>query len=219
VSQKFLSIIFVVCFLYTSVFSQTKLDLSGQWTVALDSLDIGLKDKWENKLFDTHISLPGTLDDAGLGTPNSLAPKLEKLQLTHLTRKNSYVGAAWYAKEIEIPKNWKGEKTILRLERVIWKTTVWVDGIKVDTEQNSLVAPHYFDLSKYLTPGQTHRITLRIDNRKFFDVSYNNLAHAYTDHTQIIWNGVIGEFSLENQRAVHFDHVQVYPDITAKSVK
>src|SRR5690606_26723754 len=72
---------------------------------------------------------------------------------------------------------------------------------------------------KYLTPGQTHRITLRIDNRKFFDVSYNNLAHAYTDHTQIIWNGVIGEFSLENQRAVHFDDVQVYPDITAKSVK
>src|SRR5690606_20668855 len=119
----------------------------------------------------------------------------------------------------EIPKNWKGEKTILRLERVIWKTTVWVDGIKVDTEQNSLVAPHYFDLSKYLRAGQTHRITLKIDNRKFFDISHKNLAHAYTDHTQIIWNGVIGEFSLENQHTIHFDNTQVYPDIASKTLK
>lgn len=217
--RKLLLSILIACCLYTELFSQTKLNLSGQWTVALDSLDIGVKEQWENRLFDTQLSLPGTLDDAKLGNPNTLTPELEKLQLTHLTRKHRYVGAAWYAKEIEIPKDWNGEKTILKLERVIWKTTVWVDGVKVDTEQNSLIAPHYFDLSKYLTPGQTHRITLRIDNRKFFDVSYNNLAHAYTDHTQIIWNGVIGEFSLENQRAVHFDDVQVYPDITAKSVK
>lgn len=217
--QKFLLSILIVCSLYTELFSQTQLNLSGEWTVALDSTDIGEKEQWENRLFDTQLSLPGTLDDAKLGTPNELVPALEKLQLTHLTRKNRYVGAAWYAKEVEIPKDWKGEKTILKLERVIWTTMVWVDGVKVDTEQNSLIAPHYFDLSPYLAPGQTHRITLKIDNRKFFDVSYSNLAHAYTDHTQIIWNGVIGEFFLENQCAVHFDDVQVYPDITAKTIR
>lgn len=218
-AHKVLLSILIVCCSCTDLFSQTKLNLSGQWTVALDSLDIGEKEQWEHRLFDTQLSLPGTLDDAKLGTPNTLVPKLEKLQLTHLTRKNRYIGAAWYAKEVAIPKDWKGEKTILKLERVIWKTSVWVDGTKVDAEQNSLIAPHYFDLSRYLTPGQTHRITLKIDNRKFFDISYKNLAHAYTDHTQIIWNGVIGEFSLENQSAVRFDDVQVYPDINAKTVK
>ena len=63
-----------------------------------------------------------------LGVPNKLKPSLKRPQLSHLTRKNSYLGAAWYTREITIPDNWKGKEFILKLERVIWKTNVWVDG-------------------------------------------------------------------------------------------
>lgn len=215
---------FLLTFLMVSVgiiktSGQQNIDLSGEWTVAIDSLDSGIREQWQNKRFADKLTLPGTLDDARLGKPNTLEARMEKKQLTHLTRKYRYVGAAWYAKEVHLPKAWKGQNTILKLERVIWKTSVWVDDRKVDTEQNSLIAPHYFDLTPYLVPGKTHKITLRIDNRKLFDLSYEDMAHAYTDHTQIIWNGVIGEISLQARPQVRIEHVQLYPDSKAKLVK
>lgn len=195
------------------------MNIAGDWTVQLDSADIGLKKGWQNRSFIQPMKLPGTTDDAGLGVANKLKPSLEKLQMSHLTRKNSYVGAAWYSREITIPKNWKGKELLLKLERVIWKTNVWIDGKQVETEQNSLIAPHYFDLSKYLIAGKTHRITIRVDNRKLFDISVDNMAHAYTNHTQIIWNGVIGKMEIEAFDVVRIASLQVKSDINAKKAK
>lgn len=195
------------------------LNISGDWTVQLDSTDIGLKNGWQNKGFAQLMKLPGTTDDAGLGAANKLKPGLEKLQMSHLTRKNSYLGAAWYSREITIPKKWKGKDLILKLERVIWKTNVWIDGNEVETEQNSLIAPHYFNLSKYLTAGKTHRITIRVDNRKLFDISVDNMAHAYTNETQIIWNGIIGKIEIEAFDVVSITNLQVNPDIKEGKVK
>ncbi|MFC3335956.1 glycoside hydrolase family 2 protein [Flavobacterium palustre] len=195
------------------------INIAGDWTVALDSTDIGLKNGWQNMSFKQLIKLPGTTDDAGLGVPNKLKPSLEKLQMTHLTRKNSYLGAAWYTREITVPKNWKAKELILKLERVIWKTNVWIDGKELGTEQNSLIAPHYYDLTKYLTAGKTHRITIRVDNRKLFDISVDNMAHAYTNHTQIIWNGVIGKMEIEAFDAVRIANLQVKPDINTRKAK
>ena len=60
------------------------IDLSGTWTVALDSTDTGLSNGWENRAFAQPIQLPGTTDDAGIGTPCALDAKLEKPQLLHL---------------------------------------------------------------------------------------------------------------------------------------
>jgi len=198
---------------------KTILNIAGDWTVQLDSTDTGLKNGWNNSSFNQTIKLPGTTDDAGLGIANKLKPSLEKLQMSHLTRKNSYLGAAWYTREITIPKNWKGKEFILKLERVIWKTNVWIDGKELQAEQNSLIAPHYFDLSKYLVAGKTHRLTIRIDNRKLFDISVDNMAHAYTNETQIIWNGIIGKMEIEAFDAVRIANLQVTPDIAKSEAK
>lgn len=37
-------------------------DLSGSWTVRLDSLDRGMDASWEGLLFDQTVDLPGTTD-------------------------------------------------------------------------------------------------------------------------------------------------------------
>lgn len=203
----------------TRIGDQSFIDISGEWTVELDSTGIGEKEGWATLTFSNSINLPGTTDDAGLGMENTLEPKLEKPQLLHLTRKNSYIGAAWYTRKIRIPKNWSKKQLILKLERVIWKTSVWIDGNKVEQNNNSLIAPHYFDLTEYLTPGDTHQITLRIDNRKQFDISYQNLAHAYTNDTQIIWNGVIGKMRIEASDPINISDLQVYPNLDTKSLK
>lgn len=195
------------------------MNIAGDWTAQLDSTDIGLKKGWQNMSFKQSIKLPGTTDDARLGVPNKLTPTLEKLQMSHLTRKNSYLGAVWYTREITIPKNWKKKEFVLKLERVIWNTNVWIDGKEVLGEQNSLIAPHYFDLSKYLIAGKIHRITIRVDNRKLFDISVDNMAHAYTNQTQITWNGIIGKMEIEAVDAVRIVNLQVKPEINTGIAK
>ncbi len=195
------------------------IDISGQWAVQLDSTDIGLKNGWQNMGFNQMENLPGTTDDFGMGVPNKLKPALSKPQLSHLTRKNSYIGAAWYTREVLIPNDWKGKELLLKLERVIWKTNVWIDGKEVAKGQNSLVSPHYFDLTHYLIPGKKQRITVRVDNRKQFDTSLDNMAHSYTNETQIIWNGIIGEMNIEAIDAVHIANLQVQPNIDKSKIK
>lgn len=194
------------------------LSLSGEWQFALDSLDVGITEKWFERSFADKIQLPGTTDEAGYGIPNSLSPSVEKPQILHLTRRNSYVGPAWYAREITVPAGWVGKKIELELERVIWQTRVWVDGQAVPGTCESLVSPHRFDLTDHLTPGK-HRITLRVDNRKQYAISDGDMAHAYTNETQIMWNGIIGDLSLTAGDHLSIDNLQVYPDINRKQIR
>ena len=196
----------------------SRISLAGEWKFALDSTDTGINENWAEQNFKNTIQLPGTTDDAGYGTPNQLDPSIQKPQVLHLTRKNSYVGPAWYSKEVDIPSGWKGKTIELKLERVIWQTSVWVDGKPVDGMQESLIAPHLYDLTEYMTPGK-HKITVRVDNRKRYDITAGDMAHAYTNETQIMWNGIIGEISLTAKDAISIRDLQAYPDYKNKQVK
>lgn len=213
--------IFLLCCLsglFACKNTSTEISLAGEWSFALDSTDTGVNEGWHKKQFYDKIQLPGTTDDAGYGTPNPLPPSIQKPQVLHLTRKNSYTGPAWYSKEISIPSDWKDKSIELKLERVIWQTTVWVDDKEVPVKQESLIAPHLFDLTDFLTPGK-HKITIRVDNRKQYDISANDMAHAYTNETQIMWNGIIGDISLKAKDAVSIQELQVYPDYKNKELK
>ena len=194
------------------------LDLSGKWTVGLDSTDIGLTENWQERLFTTPISLPGTTDGAGLGIENTLKPALTKPQFTYLTRKHKHVGPAWYSRNIEIPKDWNGKDIFLTLERAMWDTQVWIDGKKVEGHEESLVTPHHYDITRYVTPGSKHLISIRVDNRKRYDIS-NGMAHAYTNHTQIIWNGILGDMEIQAKDPVRIETVDLYPDLNSNNVK
>lgn len=197
--------------------SPSRISLAGEWEFALDSTDTGIDENWAKQHFKHTIQLPGTTDDAGYGTPNSLKPSIQKPQVLHLTRKNRYVGPAWYSKEVDIPSSWKDKTIELKLERVIWQTAVWVDGKPINGRQESLVTPHLYDLTEQLTPGR-HTLTIRVDNRKRYDITAGDMAHAYTDETQIMWNGIIGEISLTAKDAVSIRNLQAYPDLKNKIV-
>ena len=189
--------------------------LAGTWQVRLDPKGLGLSQDWldPQTRFDQSISLPGTTDQAQLGTPCRTEPEISKAGLAGLTRKFSYIGPAWYRRTIEIPKEWEGKRITLFLERVIWESKVWLDGKEVGT-QNSLSTPHEFDLSSS-TPGK-HNLLLRIDNRQQFDVGR---AHAYIEDTQSIWNGVVGKIELRATPSVWIDQVHLIPDPTRPSVE
>lgn len=199
-------------------FGSDKIDLSGKWDFSIDSTDAGIDESWFIKQFNNQIILPGTMDDAGFGIPNTLEPKLEKPQLLRLTRKNSYVGPAWYQRKLIIPKNWKNKQVQLKLERVLWESRVWINNKEVPGKQESLTTPHYFDISKYLKTGE-NTLTIRIDNRKKHDISVKDLAHAYTNDTQIMWNGILGEISCTAKDLIHLSNVQLFPEVDKKTVK
>ena len=184
-------------------FAQHMIDLSGEWTVTLDSGN------------PTAIILPGTLDDAGIGEPNTLTPMLQKPQLSRLTRKHSYIGVARYERTISINKELAGKPLELLLERVLWKSCVAIDGKDCGQVQESLVSPHVFTIGG-LSEGE-HQLTVTIDNTKQHDISVDNLAHSYTNDTQTMWNGMLGRIELRQQPVI--SDVQVYPNVKDKLVK
>ena len=44
-------------------------------------------------------------------------------------------------------------------------------------------------------------------------------AHSVPDHTQSNWNGVIGTISLTAKPSLYIDDIQIYPNITNKTIK
>ena len=198
--KKFITLALLALPLF--VFAQQRLDLTGEWKVSL------------NNSGNQAIMLPNTLDGAGIGEPNTLGPALTKPQLSRLTRKHSFIGEAKYQREITITKEMAGKPLELLLERVMWRSRLLIDGQDAGQIQESLVSPHVFHI-KGLTEGK-HTLTLFIDNRKLHEISVDNLAHSYTNDTQIMWNGVLGRMEL-NVAPVITD-VQIYPDIEKQQV-
>ena len=232
---KLLFLLLVI--LFSQEIHAQEISLDGKWRFAIDKDNKGLSEKWyEKKLLD-FINLPGSMTENRKGDEVTLntkwigsiydssfffRPSLAKYREPNnlkipfwLTPIKHYVGIAWYQREIDIPKNWNNKQIILFLERAHIETKVWIDQKEVGT-QNSLVAPHTFELSP-LTPGQ-HIITIRIDNA-IADRNVGPDSHSVTDHTQGDWNGIVGKIYLTATSPVYIDDVQVYPDVARKQAR
>ncbi len=226
---NFLGIVAIVILANCSKPAIKEISLEGEWIVVLDSLNVGMQDGWASQTFSGNtIQLPGTLDDAGLGKENTQVPVMDNSVMWGLTRKHQYIGAAWYQKKVDIPAKWAGKNIDLELERIIWESNVFVDGVLVGRGE-SLVAPHRYDLTKVLTPGK-HTITIRIDNSDFYplinvqgdrypDPVNQDMAHAYTNHTQIKWNGIIGNIKLSTSEPAGIGNLQVYSNVADGTIK
>jgi beta-galactosidase/beta-glucuronidase len=127
-----------------------------------------------------------------------------------------YCGAAWYRKDILIPRQWNGRSIELFLERCHWQSSVWIDGVYAGM-QNALSAPHRFDLTGKITAG-AHTITIRVDNR-IHDIDPGVNSSSLTDNTQTNWNGIVGAMYLACADPVHITSLQLYPDVRRNMVK
>ena len=212
-----------------------RLSLAGEWNFALDPQDVGLQEKWQEKILDETVQLPGSLQEQGKGEDVSVttqwtgqivdsawyyAPEYEPYRQDGqvkvpfwLTPDKHYVGVAWYQKKINVPSEWEGRSIELNLERAHWETMLFVDGRQAG-ECTSLAVPHRYILDG-LSAGE-HILTLRVDNRMKVDVGMN--AHSVSDHTQTNWNGVIGDLSLRVRPTLYIDHVRLDPDAGQKKV-
>lgn len=225
----FIILVILVVFSSCTASKVDKISLSGEWKVKLDSTNIGSKEKWASSKFEgQNITLPGTLDDAKIGKVSTLKPAMNNYVLSNLTRKHQYIGKAWYQKEVEIPESWTKENITLSLERIIWESTVYVNG-KLIGQNNSLVGKHEFDLSSLIKPGK-NLLTVVIDNGNKFpkinvagsrypDKVNQDMAHAYTNHTQIKWNGILGDMLLKVSPKNTPENLQIYPSKKSDKIK
>ncbi|MBL7968904.1 MAG: hypothetical protein JNK09_18010 [Prolixibacteraceae bacterium] len=191
----------------------TTINLSGEWELCLDSLNTG---NIEQLKFDLKVNLPGTLDEAGIGKANKLVPELKREVMLYLQRKHEYIGKAWYRKTIIIPETETSAKAVLNLERVIWKSTVYVNG-KLAGEENSLSVPHQHNLTGLLKPGE-NELLICIDNSRQFELNSHDMAHAYTNETQIKWNGVLGDFAIHFYPVKELKDIQIFPDYKGQTI-
>ena len=186
------------------------ISLAGQWRVTLDPNKEGVEKQFFNRELPEQISLPGSTDEAKLGTPNPNKPTLDGLYRLYL-----YEGPAWFQRDIQIPVTWQGKQISLFLERTHWDTTVWVDDKLVGT-QDSLIAPHVYDLGTNLAAGR-HRLTICVDNTRKIDLGrFVSINYA---GTQTNWNGLIGRLELRAKDPVSVADVEVYPDVDRKTAK
>ncbi|MGO8732837.1 MAG: sugar-binding domain-containing protein [Terriglobia bacterium] len=184
--------------------------LAGQWRFALDPNQEGVEKQFFNHELPERISLPGSTDEAKMGTPNPNKPTLDGLYRLYL-----YEGPAWFQRDVEIPETWKGRQVSLFLERTHWDTAVWVDDKSLGT-QDSLIAPHVYDLGSDLAPGR-HRLTICVGNARKIDLG--RFVSINYSGTQTNWNGLIGKLELRAKDPVCVADVQVYPDVERKLAK
>lgn len=213
-----------------------EISLEGNWRFAKDPADKGILQHWETQKLPNQIQLPGTMitrnkgEKVGLQTKWTASiydssfffqPRLAKFREADnykvpfwLTPQKYYAGAAWYQRVLLIPSDWKNKHIQLYLERTHIGSAIWIDGNRIDSFQNSLSAPHVYDLTRFATPGP-HTLTIRVDNRtKVADVGAD--SHSVSDHTQGNWNGIIGRISLQAEPAMHIADIQVYPLLQQK---
>jgi beta-galactosidase len=223
---------------------QAEISLAGNWRFELDRGDAGNDARWFARDLKDGIKLPGILQAQGFGdeiasdTPwvLGLGGEWWKLQSAELRDAFSqpgkvevpflsqparhYLGAAWYQRSIQIPKDWKNRRVTLFLERPRWESTVWVDGLEAGSAR-SLVAPHEFELG-LLEPGE-HRLTIRLDNRMIVNDPKDNGhmpdAHAVSDALGSTWNGIAGRIELRSTPQVWLSDVQAFPNVADKSVR
>lgn len=183
------------------------LPLAGEWKVALDPKNQGIKENWPALTLKETIHLPGSLAEGGYGEKNT------RLSIANLQPKFTYVGPAWYQRDIEIPADWEGKHVTLFLERVMWESRLWIDDHAVGL-RDTLCTPQVYDLGALLTPGK-HRLTIRVDNGSRPTAN----AHGYGEDIQTKWNGIVGRIELTARDPVWIEKAEFYPDIKSRSFR
>src|SRR5262245_22317356 len=126
-------------------------NLNGPWQFRFDSKDEGLKEAWQQgtRDFPLSITVPFPWGSKLSGVPDS-AP------------------IAWYARTIEVPADWAGQRIFLVVGASDWHTAAWLDARKLGEHQGGYT-PFELELTPHARPGTAQRLTIRVDdaNRPF----------------------------------------------------
>lgn len=122
--------------------------LDGVWSFCPDVKGIGEKEEWYKKGLPNKIHMPVPASYNDITTDSEI---------------RDLVGEVWYEKTMTIPTTWINKRIVLRFGSVTHYGKVWVNG-KFLMEHKGGYLPFEGELSDMVTPGETVRITVKVNN-------------------------------------------------------
>ena len=122
------------------------INLNGRWQFKFDASDQGERAGWFKSAlatpqpivvpFSWGAPLSGVADSADIG---------------------------WYQRTLIVPQGWRGRRVFLVVGASDWRTSAWLDGVKVGEHQGGYT-PFSIELTSTVKYGSSQRITLRVDD-------------------------------------------------------
>jgi beta-glucuronidase len=123
--------------------------LDGLWRFALDPAGVGRREGWWRRPLDGAFEAP-------------VPASYNDLYADAAVR--DHVGDAWYQTTVQVPRGWAGERVVLRFDAATHRAVVWIDDDEVVAHEGGYT-PFEADVTAYVRPGRTARITVVVDNR------------------------------------------------------
>ena len=191
------------------------ISLTGAWKYIIDERNEGIQKAYYNNNFEPNeFTMPGTTNSNGIGTKLDESILDSKESVKCLREKYNYLGVMWYQKEVIIQKEFLNQEVELFFERVMFESTVYINGNLVG-KNSSLSTPHRYLVGTYLTEGN-NTITVRIDNNDVEGIGV--YASAMTVDTSTVWNGIIGELSLIKKPLVDITNIKIFPNMEESKI-
>ncbi len=177
--------------------------LNGQWQFEIDLSDTGKERGLVTAELAGEITVPFCPESelSGVG-------------------ETDFLNAVWYRREIEVPAEWKGKRTLLHFQAVDYDATVWVNGEEVYRHRGGW-AGFTVDLGGKVAAGETFTLVLRArDNTRNNQpggkqcVLHGNVGCMYT-RTTGIWQTVW----MEPVDDLHMKRPRITPDLANKRFK
>ncbi len=166
------------------------IDLSGQWELSLEPAGSS-----KPPSFDDTMILPGTTSEQSKGTPNPAR------ETGFLTDAYKFEGTARFRKTVQF-SGLSGKQLRLVMERTRI-TELFVDGESLGV-QDSLIAPHCYDLSRFSQDGD-HELVIAVSN-----VGYKTGGgHLTSQDTQSNWCGITGRLGIDVFNKCRFSDVRI----------
>ncbi|MBM6992363.1 MAG: beta-glucuronidase [Prevotella sp.] len=205
-----------------SLFSQSHIDLAGQWQSSMGEVTLPGSLLTNNKGNELSVDTrwTGSLYDSSFYYNPYMARYREAGHMKFpffLTPNRHFVGTVTYERRGVVPREWKKQRVELFLERPHIETTVLVNGREVG-HQMSLNTPHVYDLTSMVRPGEENSIAIRVYNG-IENVCVGQDSHSVTDQTQGNWNGIAGRIELRARGRQPIGTLQVYPDVSRQEIR
>jgi hypothetical protein len=195
------------------------LNLDGVWSFATDPEDRGEAEKWyqpATKLpampllgyapkANGTIRVPGIWDNQGYGKES------EKLH-------HDFAGKGWYKRTIEIPRDWAGRRVFLVITGVSRYAKTWINDQYLG-EHIGFLSNFEYDLTQYVTPGQTATLTIQVDSKQRWAVDTMFGSSTTADYVDVEWGGIWGHVRLEARSDVWLSDLFLQPDVPGSACK
>jgi len=141
------------------------ISMDGKWDFATDPDNKGDKEQWylpgKELPGKVSIEVPACWEAQGIGGPGKSTPSTGERVVVQL--KGSYVGTAWYKKEVAIPEDWAGRQIWLKIGGINAQGWLWVNGTYVSHVEN-YSGTYKYNITDLVTPGDKVVVAAKVRN-------------------------------------------------------